>query len=33
MKNLFQRETMNEVISLTDEFQPLSRRQWGGWRW
>lgn len=29
MKNLFQRETVNEVISRIDEFQPLSRRQWG----
>jgi hypothetical protein len=29
MKNLFQRETVNEVISRIDEVQPLSRRQWG----
>lgn len=29
MKNSFQRETVNEVISRIDEFQPLSRRQWG----
>jgi hypothetical protein len=29
MKNLSQRETVNEVISLIDEFQPLSRPQWG----
>jgi len=29
MKNLFQRETVNEVISLIDEFQPPSRRQRG----
>ena len=29
MKNLFQRETVNEVISMIDELQATSRRQWG----
>jgi hypothetical protein len=27
MRNLLQRETVNEAISLMDEFRPLSRRQ------
>jgi hypothetical protein len=28
-KNLFQRETLNEVISRIDKLQPTSERQWG----
>ena len=28
MKDLFQQETVNEVISLIDKRQPTSRRRW-----
>ena len=29
MKNLFEQETLNEVISRIDKLQPVSERQWG----
>jgi len=29
MKNLFERETVDEVISRIDRLQPTSQRQWG----
>jgi len=29
MKNLFEQETLNEVISRIDKLQPGSQRQWG----
>lgn len=29
MKNLFEQETVNEVISRIDKLQPTSQRQWG----
>ena len=29
MKNLFEQQTVNEVISRIDRLQPISQRQWG----
>jgi len=29
MKNLFERETVDEVVSRIDNLQPASQRQWG----
>src|SRR5256885_14589451 len=29
MKNLFERETVDEVIARIDKLQPTSQRQWG----
>ena len=32
-KNLFEQETVDEVVSRLDKLQPTSRREWGRWTW